>query len=313
MVNYKLDKQVQERLDLTNEVGIKIEEMSPTEARQIPWTAGEEDEKPEVGIVVEIGADGPFGPIPMYHYLPKGASHDDILPAIIYFHGGGWVIGSRNGHDILCRHLSNTSGCRVFSVEYRLAPEFKFPVPVEDCYEAIKFINKNHKDLKVNTDKLIVAGDSAGGNLAAVMPIIARDDKDINISYQVLIYPVTEGTKELDSYEENSEGFILSRDLMRWFYKHYLSNDKERKDWRVSPIKAKDLTNLPPSYILTVLSDPLRDEGRAYADALIKAGNEVEHIEYDNAVHGFISWPLEIKLTKKAIEHISKSIKKIIK
>ena len=114
---------------------------------------------------------------------------------------------------------------------------------VEDCYEAIKFINKNHKDLKVNTDKLIVAGDSAGGNLAAVMPIIARDDKDINISYQVLIYPVTEGTKELDSYEENSEGFILSRDLMLWFYKHYLSNDKERKDWRVSPIKAKDLTN----------------------------------------------------------------------
>ena len=145
------------------------------------------------------------------------------------------------------------------------------------------------------------------------MPIIARDDKDLNISYQVLIYPVTEGTKELDSYEENSEGYILSRDLMRWFYKHYLSNDEERKDWRVSPIKAKDLTNLPPSYILTVLSDPLRDEGRAYADALKKAGNEVEHIEYDNAVHGFISWPLEIKLTKKAIEHISKSIKKIIK
>ena len=106
MTKYKLDKQVQERLDVVNELNIKIEEMSPVEARQIPWTAGEEDEIPDVGCVVEIGADGPFGPIPMYHYLPKNAAYDDVLPSIVYFHGGGWVVGSRNGHEILCRHLA---------------------------------------------------------------------------------------------------------------------------------------------------------------------------------------------------------------
>ncbi|MED5437127.1 MAG: alpha/beta hydrolase [Pseudomonadota bacterium] len=313
MTKYKFDKQIKERLDLVNELGIKYEEMSANEARQIPWTAGSKDESPEVGSVVEIGADGPFGPIKMYHYLPKGASYEDKLPAIIYYHGGGWVIGSRNGHDILCRHLSNTSGCRVFSVEYRLAPDFKFPVPVEDSYAAIKFIKENHDHLNVDPEKLIVAGDSAGGNLAAVMSLMAREDNALDINYQILIYTVIEGSKEFKSYEENAEGYILTRNLMRWFYEHYLTNDKEREDWRVSPIQAKDLSNLPPAYIITVLSDPLRDEGREYAKALKEAGNSVEHIEYDNAVHGFISWPLEIKLTKKAIEDISKSIRKIIK
>ena len=153
MTKYKLDKQVQERLNAVNELNIKIEEMSPNEARQIPWTAGDGDEIPDVGCVVEIGADGPFGPIPMYHYLPKDAAYDDELPAIVYYHGGGWVVGSRNGHDILCRHLANTSGCRVFSVEYRLSPDFKFPVPLEDSYSALKFINDNCKELFVDSKK----------------------------------------------------------------------------------------------------------------------------------------------------------------
>ena len=191
MTKYKLDKQVQERLDIVNELNIKIEEMSPNEARQIPWTAGDGDEIPDVGCVVEIGADGPFGPIPMYHYLPKDAAYDDVLPAIVYFHGGGWVVGSRNGHDILCRHLANTSGCRVFSVEYRLSPDFKFPVPLEDSYSATKFISDNCKELFVDSKKIIVAGDSAGGNLALYTTKLARDNNIKLPRKLILISPVS--------------------------------------------------------------------------------------------------------------------------
>ena len=312
MTKYKLDTQVQERLNAVNELNIKIEEMSPNEARQIPWTAGDGDEIPDVGCVVEIGADGPFGPIPMYHYLPKDAAYDDELPAIVYYHGGGWVVGSRNGHDILCRHLANTSGCRVFSVEYRLSPDFKFPVPLEDSYSALKFINDNCKELFVNSKKIIVAGDSAGANIAAVLSIMAREDNNLNIIYQILLYPVTDGSKNYKSWNENAEGYILSSNLMNWFYELYLTSEEERNDWRVSPILTEDLSNLPPSYIITVLSDILRDEGRDYASKLKEAGNNVQHIEYDNAVHGFMSWPLDIKITKKAIEDLSKSIKEIV-
>ena len=230
----------------------------------------------------------------------------------MYKRQGGWVVGSRNGHDILCRHLANTSGCRVFSVGYRLSPDFKFPVPLEDSYAATKFISDNSKELFVDPKKIIVAGDSAGGNIAAVLAIMARDDSSLNIIYQILLYPVIDGSKKYNSWKENSEGYILSSNLMNWFYELYLTSEEERNDWRVSPILADNLSDLPPCYMVTILSDILRDEGRDYVSKLKEAGNDVEHIEYENAVHGFISWPLNIKITKKAIEDISKSIKKIV-
>ena len=141
---------------------------------------------------------------------------------------------------------------------------------------------------------------------------MAREDNDLNIIYQILLYPVTDGSKKYESWNENAEGYILSSNLMNWFYELYLTSEEERNDWRVSPILTEDLSNLPPSYIVTVLSDILRDEGRDYASKLKESGNNVQHIEYDNAVHGFMSWPLDIKITKKAIEDLSKSIKKII-
>ena len=141
---------------------------------------------------------------------------------------------------------------------------------------------------------------------------MAREDNNLNIIYQILLYPVIDGSKEYKSWQENAEGYILSSNLMNWFYELYLTSEEERNDWRVSPILTEDLSNLPPSYIVTVLSDILRDEGRDYASKLKESGNNVQHIEYDNAVHGFMSWPLDIKITKKAIEDLSKSIKKII-
>ena len=208
--------------------------------------------------------------------------------------------------------MANKSGYRVFSVEYRLAPEFKFPVPVEDCFSALDFINKNHDDLLVDKNKLVVAGDSAGANLATVVAIMARDKKDINLAYQLLVYPTTDASSHYPSYDENSKGYVLEKSSMDWFYNQYLPNDEARKDWRVSPILTKDLSNLPPSYIITVAADPLRDEGRAYAEKLKENGNEVEHIEYDDTVHAFFSWATIFKSSKEAVDLACESMKKVV-
>lgn len=310
MTKYKFAKEIEDFLNVLKDAGgFAIEDMEPIEARNLDLI---EQECPEVKGVVEIGADGPFGPIPMYDYTPIGAPENKALPAIIYYHGGGWVIGSRDGNDSLCRYLSNATGCRVFSVEYRLAPEFKFPVPIDESFIALKFISDNSEELNIDKSKIVVAGDSAGGNIAAVMSLMAREEKDLNVSYQLLIYPATDASKERASYEENGKGFLLEKEGMRWFYKHYLTNDKDRKDWRVSPILAPDLSNLPPSYIITVAADPLRDEGRDYVEALREAGNEVEHIEYDDVIHAFFSWPLAMDCAKKAADAASKAVKKAV-
>jgi len=310
MTKYKFAKEIEDFLNVLKDAGgFGIEDMEPIEARNLDLI---EQECPEVKGVVEIGADGPFGPIPMYDYTPFGAPENKTLPAIIFYHGGGWVMGSRDGHDSLCRYLSNATECRVFSVEYRLAPEFKFPIPIDESFIALKFISDNSEELNIDKSKIVVAGDSAGGNIAAVMSLMAREEKDLNVSYQLLIYPATDASKERASYEENAKGFLLEKEGMRWFYKHYLANDKDRKDWRVSPILAPDLSNLPPSYVITVAADPLRDEGRDYVEALREAGNEVEHIEYDDVIHAFFSWPLAMNCAKKAADAASKAVKKAV-
>ena len=310
MTKYKFAKEIEDFLNVLKDAGgFGIEDMEPIEARNLDLI---EQECPEVKGVVEIGADGPFGPIPMYDYTPIGAPENKTLPAIIFYHGGGWVMGSRDGHDSLCRYLSNATECRVFSVEYRLAPEFKFPIPIDESFIALKFISDNSEELNIDKSKIVVAGDSAGGNIAAVMSLMAREEKDLNVSYQLLIYPATDASKERASYEENAKGFLLEKEGMRWFYKHYLANDKDRKDWRVSPILAPDLSNLPPSYVITVAADPLRDEGRDYVEALREAGNEVEHIEYDDVIHAFFSWPLAMNCAKKAADAASKAVKKAV-
>ena len=310
MTKYKFAKEIEDFLNVLKDAGgFGIEDMEPIEARNLDLI---EQECPEVKGVVEIGADGPFGPIPMYDYTPIGAPENKTLPAIIFYHGGGWVMGSRDGHDSLCRYLSNATECRVFSVEYRLAPEFKFPIPIDESFIALKFISDNSEELNIDKSKIVVAGDSAGGNIAAVMSLMAREEKDLNVSYQLLIYPATDASKERASYEENGKGFLLEKEGMRWFYKHYLTNDKDRKDWRVSPILAPDLSNLPPSYVITVAADPLRDEGRDYVEALREAGNEVEHIEYDDVIHAFFSWPLAMNCAKKAADAAGKAVKKAV-
>ena len=211
---------------------------------------------------------GPGGPVPVRAYRPKGAGKDEILPALIYFHGGGWVIGDLDTHDVVCRTLANGARCTVFSVEYRKAPESPFPAAVEDCFSALSFVVKNSEKLRANPSKIAVGGDSAGGNLAAVMTLMARDAGGPAISFQLLIYPGTDQQMGHPSIDSNGEGYLLTKKSMEYFRGHYLPRREDWLDWRASPLLAKSLAGLPPAFVMTAGFDPLRDEGRAYSEKL---------------------------------------------
>lgn len=225
---------------------------------------------------------GPGGPLPIRIYRPAGAAPK---PIIVYFHGGGWVLGSLDTHDATCRALARDADAVLVSVDYRLAPEHRFPAAVEDADAALAWAAAHADELGGDADRLVVAGDSAGGNLAAVIAQRSRVDGP-KVAFQLLIYPVTDHEFTSDSMEDNAEGYFLTRDAMRWFYSHYLNNDAEGDDPRVSPLRADDLGGLPPAFVLTMEYDPLRDQGVAYAHALAAAGTEVTATTYPSLFHG---------------------------
>lgn len=209
----------------------------------------------------------------------------EVLPALVFFHGGGWTIGDLDTHDVLCRQLAAGAHCAVFSVDYRLAPESPFPAAVEDAIAATKYVLSNPGILKIDAKRIAVGGDSAGGNLAAV---VALELKKLAIAYQLLIYPATDQRCEFDSHSRNGEGYLLTRDAIHFFRGGYLPDKEHWTDWRASPLLAADHRGVAPAYVLTAGYDPLLDEGRAYADKLSSAGVEVEYREYPDMVHGFI-------------------------
>jgi acetyl esterase len=211
---------------------------------------------------------------------------DQTLPALVYFHGGGWTIGDLDSHDVLCRQLALGAQCVVVSVDYRLAPEYPFPAAVEDCFAATRYVAENAAKLKISG--IAVGGDSAGGNLAATVALLARDAGGPALAFQLLIYPATDQRGGTASYERNAEGYLLTRDAMQYFRRAYLPNEKDWTDWRASPLLAKSHANLPPALVITAGYDPLLDEGRAYADRLSAAGNNVTYREFADMVHGFI-------------------------
>jgi acetyl esterase len=213
---------------------------------------------------------------------------DETLPALLFFHGGGWTIGDLDTHDVVCRQLALGARCAVFSVDYRLAPEHPFPAAVEDCFSATRFVSQNHQSLKIDPRCIAVGGDSAGGNLAAVVALMARDHGGPALAYQLLIYPATDQRCELPSHERNGAGYLLTKDGIRFFRSGYLPNAKDHTDWRASPLLAASHANLPPALVLTAGYDPLVDEGRAYAERLAAAGVEVAYREYPDMVHGFV-------------------------
>jgi acetyl esterase len=253
---------------------------------------------------------GPGGQIPVRIYTPAAvATSGSANPAgsaptgaLVYFHGGGWVIGDIESHDVLCRSLANGAGCVTVSVDYRLAPEYKFPAAPEDCYAATKWVADNAPALGVDANRIAVGGDSAGGNLAAVVTQMAHDRGGPQIRFQLLIYPATDWAHESASQREFTEdGYILSRADMVWFYGHYMNSDADRTNPYLSPACAKSLAGLPPAFVMTCEVDPLRDEGEAYAEALRKAGVAVKSKRYAGVCHGFLMMAGVIDAAKGAL------------
>jgi acetyl esterase len=221
------------------------------------------------------------GPVALRAYRPLGAKPDETLPALVYFHGGGWVIGDLDTHDVLCRQLANGARCAVYSVDYRMGPEHPFPAAVEDCVAATRFVASRHA-------QLAVGGDSAGGNLATVVALHARDAGGPAIAHQLLIYPATDQRLAHPSIRRNGEGYLLTKKSMDYFQAQYLPEKRDLTDWRASPLLARSLANLPPAHVITAGYDPLVDEGREYAERMAKEGVEVSYREYADMIHGFI-------------------------
>jgi acetyl esterase len=213
---------------------------------------------------------------------------EGFLPALVFFHGGGWTIGDLDTHDGVCRQLSLGARCAVFSVDYRLAPEHPFPAAVDDCFFATKYLSERAEEFKIDPTRVAVGGDSAGGNLAAVVALMARDQAGPPLACQLLIYPATDQRCEFPSHARNGEGYLLTKEAIRFFRAGYLPDPKDRTDWRASPLLASSHAGLPPAFVLTAGYDPLVDEGRAYAERLAAAGVEVSYREYSDMVHGFV-------------------------
>lgn len=244
---------------------------------------------PAVALVEDMKAEGPHGAIALRHYRPAASAANAVLPVLVYYHGGGWVIGDLDTHDVLCRQLCNASGCSVIAVDYRLAPEARFPAAFDDCLAATYWVAREAKNLNIDAARLAVGGDSAGGNLAATVAIAARDKADLKIAYQLLIYPATDQRPGFPSRASNGQGYLLTADTMKYFHDHYITDLAMDLDWRASPLLAPSLAGLPPALVLTAGFDPLLDEGMAYAKALTEAGNRANYICFQRQIHGFIT------------------------
>jgi len=245
---------------------------------------------PEIAETRDLEASGPLGPIPLrlYHPMPA-AQRSSAPPVLVYYHGGGWVIGDLDTHDTLCRQLANASGCAVVAVDYRMGPEHRFPAAVDDCIAATRWVRDHAKDLGVDGERMAVGGDSAGGNLAAVVAIAARDAGDLPIAYQLLIYPATDQRRGWPSHTSNGQGYLLTKESMDYYHDHYIPDKAQDLDWRASPLLHPDLSKLPPTLVLTAGYDPLRDEGLQYSHKLTEAGNRATHINFERQIHGFIT------------------------
>jgi acetyl esterase len=206
---------------------------------------------------------------------------------VVYFHGGGWTCGDLDTHDSVCRGIAVHGRCAVVAVDYRMGPEHRFPAAVEDAIAAVRWVSENARSLAIDPSRLALAGESAGGNLAAVAAIAFRDSGPA-IAMQILVYPVVDQAADTDSLRRFARGYSLTRELLRWYQAQYLRDERDRADWRASPLLARDLSRLPSAYVVTAGFDPLLDEGRAYADRLRQAGVPVVYECFEGMIHGFL-------------------------
>jgi len=266
--------------------------VSPAEAREL-YLKGRvvsNPEPPELASVEPLTIPSPAGSILARIYTPtRLRKANGLAPGLVFFHGGGWVIGDLDSHDVVCRKLADEGELMVVSVDYRLAPEHKFPAAVDDAIASTKWIAENAKQFGIDASRLMVGGDSAGGNLAAVVAISARDGNGPDIAGQLLIYPAIDFAMTHPSHREPETSILLTHSVIRWFRDHYLSGAADVGDWRASPARARTLIGLPPAYVLTAGADPLRDEGDEYARRLKEAGVAVTHRTFPGQFHGFFT------------------------
>jgi acetyl esterase len=295
-----LDPQAQAFLEQLAAAGAPpLHELSVAEARQVIVELFRTTGDPEpVGAVAERTIPGAAGEMPTRIYTPHGTGP---FPVLVYFHGGGWVIGNLEAYDATCRALTHAAGCIVVAMEYRLAPEHKFPAAPEDCYAAARWVADNATAIHGDPRRIAIGGDSAGGNLTAVVAQMARDRGRPALVYQLLVYPVTNYSFATVSYRENADGYLLTKDAMEWFWNYYLRSAADGSNPLASPLRTNDLRGLPPAMVLTAEFDPLRDEGEAYAVRLREAGVPVTLKRYTGMIHGFFSLGAVLDQGKQAV------------
>ena len=304
-----LDPQVElflEQMKAVTKGAPPISSYSPAEYRAISeQNMMSSLETEEVSKVEDVQIPVDDGEIMARIYTPEGIGPH---PVFVFYHGGGWVLGSVESYDGMSRMMANASGAIVVSVDYRLAPEHRFPVATEDCYHALLWTAEHIEEYGGMKDCIIVGGDSAGGNLAAVVTQMAKERSGPQIAGQVLIYPSTSFTISTPSMKENAHGYFLTKDMMNWLSSHYI-RDEDRSSPYASPLLAEDMNGLPQAFVLTAEFDPLRDEGRLYADKLAAGGVSVQYKEYKGMIHGFVSMAAVIDQGREAILHIGAVIK----
>ena len=303
-----LDPQVQTYLDQMASLNAPpLNSLPPAIIRRaIASQLAEAGEPEAVARVENRTIPGPAGEIPVRIYTPEG---DGPFPVLVFFHGGGWVICTLDTHDGQCRALTNGASCVVVSVDYRLAPEHKFPAAPEDCYAATQWVAEHTAEINGDPARIAIGGDSAGGNLTAVVAQMARAQGSPRLVFQLLIYPATDFTAQTISMKENSQGYGLTRDDMDWFANHYLQSADNKRDPLASPALATDLAGLPPALVITAEYDPLRDEGEEYGRLLQAAGVPTTISRYDGVIHGFFGMPEIVDKAKLAIAEASQALR----
>jgi acetyl esterase len=300
--------QVQTLLEAMAQMGgPAISEVSPDEARSMfkalaSMEVGEEVARVDDRLIPGLDAD-----IPARVYTPHAAV-GEAHGVLVWLHGGGWVIGDLDTADATCRALANRAGCVVVSVDYRLAPEHPAPAALDDCMTALAWTVENFELLGVDASKVAIGGDSAGGNLAALVCQRVRAEFGPEIDFQLLVYPATDLTLSHRSIDDNAEGFFLTKASMEWFVRHYLG-DGDPKDAAVSPLHADDLSGLPPALVITAELDPLRDEGESYATRLHEAGVPTEVLRYPGQIHGFVGMATMLDDGKDAIDRAGAALR----
>jgi len=302
-----LDPQVKQVMEQVAALGLPpADTLSPAEARANaklrPRSPG-----PEVAKVEDRSIPGPDGDVPVRIYTPGG---DGPFPILAWYHGGGWVVGDLDSADGTARNLCVGGQCVVVSVDYRLAPDTKFPGPAEDCWAATTWAVNNASSINGDPARLAVGGDSAGGNLAAALSLMAADRGGPAIALQLLVYPVTDVNFNTVSYGENAEGYALTKTGMQWYWEHYLSKDEDAANPYAAPLQAKSLAGQPPALVITAEYDPLRDEGEAYAKRLQEAGVETTYTLYDGVIHGFFGMGAVVDKGQQAVDQASAALRK---